>query len=47
MLHAEDKNVIQTVAPEPFQSVVQHMHSATAISVMLDDHEYPSSESDA
>src|SRR5258708_36348822 len=30
-----------------FQSVVQHMHSATAISVMLDDHGYPSSESDA
>src|SRR5713101_4855234 len=30
-----------------FQSVVQHMHSAMAISMMSDDHEYPSSESDA
>jgi hypothetical protein len=47
MLRAEDKNVTPNSRAEAFQSVVQHMHSATAISVILDDHEYPLSEADA
>jgi hypothetical protein len=38
MPRAEDKNVIQTVAPKRSKSGVQHMDSATAIAVTLVGH---------